>query len=210
MLLMGADQYNMNIEDIKKMAFRKMGSRKEQSAREPGWLYYHGIRTANISLKLNKSLKANVDKFIIYSGAIFHDIGKGEDPHNETGANMIKDLLNKKIEDIKLDRITAIIKYHCQRNLSDQLQIEQKIVQDADLLDHVGIIVPWLAFYWSGTYNETIHQHLAFKKSEENHKYRGGMRKRLNFDVSIRIFDERIEFEDDFLNKFEEIYFSGI
>lgn len=207
---MGADRYNMNIEDIRKMAFQEMGNRKEQSAREPGWLYYHGIRTANISLKLNKFLKANVDKFIIYSGAIFHDIGKGEDPHNETGANMIKNLLNKKIEDIKLDKITSIIKYHCQRNLSDQLRIEEKIVQDADLLDHVGIIVPWLAFYWSGAYNETIHQHLAFKKSEENHKYRTGMRKGLNFDVSIRIFDERIEFEDDFLNKFEEIYFNGI
>ncbi len=207
---MGGDQYNMNIEDIKKIAFQKMGNRKEQSAREPGWLYYHGIRTANISLELDRLLKANVDKFIIYSGAIFHDIGKGEDPHNETGANMIKDLLNKKIEDIKLDKITLIIRYHCQRNLSDQLHIEEKIVQDADLLDHVGIIVPWLAFYWSGTHNETIHQHLAFKKGEENHKYRSGMRKRLNFDVSIRIFDERTGFEDDFLNKFEEIYFNGI
>lgn len=50
----------------------------------------------------------------------------------------------------------------------------------------------------------------GFVTGEENERYRRGMREQLNFDVSIRIFDERVHWEDEYFNSFRQVYFEGI
>ena len=83
-------------------------------------------------------------------------------------------------------------------------------MQDADLIDHVGPIAPWLAFYWSGAHHEAISDHVRFVTGEENEKYRSGMRSLLNFDISIAMFDERVRWEDGFFEAFRGAYFDGV
>ena len=200
----------MNIEKIEQVACDSMGNRKEQHAREPGWLYYHGRRTAKIAMWLCEMLGAKVDRDEIYTGALLHDIGKGSDMHNETGADIVRSLFENLCAPEELDRICDIVIKHNQRRRSSEFSIDVRIVQDADLLDHVGLIGPWLAFYWSGTHNETIHDHIRFTKSEDNVRYGQGMRNALNFDVSRHEFDERVKYQDEFFATFHRVYLEGL
>lgn len=200
----------MDIRRAKEIAEQQMAARKEQSAREPGWLFHHGMRTGKIALRLAQILKANVDKNVLFAGSLFHDIGKGTDPHNLTGSRLATELLAEVCAPEELVQICEIVELHNQRHESKNHPMSARIVQDADLIDHVGLIVPWLAFYWCGAHNETIDDHIGFVCGEQNEKYRKGMRSRLNFDVSIEIFDERVRWEDEFFTTFREVYFEGV
>jgi len=200
----------MDIEKIEQVACDSMAGRKELREREPGWLYYHGRRTAKIAMWLCEELDLNVDRDAVYAGALFHDIGKGSESHNEIGVAITRELLNDLCTSGELDIICDIVRNHNQREHSSSWSVAVRIVQDADLIDHVGPIVPWLAFYWSGTHNETIHDHIRFVRGEENERYRKRMREGLSFDVSRRIFDERVDFEEQFFAQFHRVYMEGI
>ena len=200
----------MDIEKVERVAYDSMANRKEQNAREPGWLYYHGHRTAQIAMWLCETLQAEADRDEVYVGALFHDIGKGSEEHNEAGADMARSLLADLCTPEELSGTCEVIRSHNQRRSPSEFSAGVKIVQDADLIDHVGPVVPWLAFYWSGSHNETIHDHIRFVTSEDNDRYRQGMRNALNFDVSRRLFDERIAYEDKFFATFHRVYFEGL
>lgn len=77
----------MDTKLLQEIAFKKMGKLKAHLQREPGHIYYHGLRVAKLSLNLRKMLFSETTEFddIIYVGALFHDIGKGIEPHEETG-----------------------------------------------------------------------------------------------------------------------------
>jgi uncharacterized protein len=197
-------------KQIEKVARTQMLARKEQNEREPGWLFYHGIRTANIAREICELLNFEINVDVVFAGALFHDIGKGSEPHNLEGAKLTKRLLEKYCTEDESSQVCEIVRLHNQRHDSKNHPPGVRVVQDADLIDHVGPIVPWLAFYWSGTHNETIHDHIRFVTSEKNDKYRKGMRSRLNFDVSVTMFDERVRWEDSFFETFRKVYFEGV
>jgi len=200
----------MNLEQIEEVARMHMLERKAQRAREPGWLFYHGIRTARIAGELCGLLEMQVDKDVVFAGALFHDIGKGSEPHNLRGAELAEELLERYCTRKELDQVCEIVRLHNQRHDSAGHCPVVRVVQDADLIDHVGPIVPWLSFYWSGTHNETIDDHIRYVTGEENARYRQGMRDRLNFDVSVTMFDERVRWEDAFFETFRTVYFEGV
>jgi len=83
-------------------------------------------------------------------------------------------------------------------------------VQDADLIDRVGAIDIWMAFYWSGSQGESIHDHIAWFKGDECRDWRDYMRNHFNFDVSRQMLENRIEESDQFFTKFQRTYFEGI
>ncbi len=199
----------MNREQIKELARMQMLERKEQNAREPGWLFYHGIRTARIAEGLCGILRMKIDSDVIFAGALFHDIGKGSEPHNVKGAELTEKLLENHCTEDQLTQVCEVVRLHNQRHDSKDHRPSVRVVQDADLIDHVGPIVPWLAFYWSGTHNETINDLIRFVTGEKNDRYRKGMRRRLNFEVSVKMFDERIRWEDSFFETFLKVYFEG-
>ena len=91
--------------------------------------------------------------------------------------------------------------FHNQRKKSDSF---------SDLIDHVGLIDVWMAFYWSGHHGESIHNHIAYYEGEEYRRWRTYMRTHLNYDVSKQMFEERIQWEDDLLARFHKMYFDGI
>lgn len=200
----------MDMKRIEEIAYRQMGERKELKSREPGWLYYHGLRTAKIACQLCRAMNVDDDADILYVGALFHDIGKGIEPHNITGAEEVRRLLANKCESDKLDTICQIVELHNQRHDSAKHPLLARIVQDADLVDHVGPISPWLAFYWSGTYSESMQDHVTFASGEECRAYINGMRKHLNFDSARKMFDRRIQWEHEVMSTIREVYFNGL
>ena len=200
----------MDIAEVESVAREHMATRREQPAREPGWLLYHGRRTGKIALQLADALDADVDRDILYAGALFHDIGKGADVHNAVGAALATEFLRDCCTASELASISELIALHNQRGKSAEHPVAVGLVQDADLIDHVGPMVPWLGFYWCGALGETIDDHVRFVTGEQNERYRTGMRENLNFDVSVRLFDARMRWEDNFLETFRRVYFEGV
>ena len=195
---------------MNQIAYENMAHQRPDRNREPGFIFYHGRRTAHIALKLADQIEADVNRKILYIGALFHDIGKGFEPHNEVGALIVRDLLSGICELEELDRICKIVLEHNQRKKPNQYVFETRIVQDADLLDHVGPIGSWLAFYWSAIHEETIDDALRYFHSEENLRYQTRWRNALNFDISVNIFDQRLEFERKFFAELGRVHKEGL
>jgi uncharacterized protein len=200
----------MNIEKVEQVACECMAGRQESKEREPGWLYHHGRRVARIAMRLADELGAAADRNVMYAGALFHDIGKGAEPHNEIGATITRETLKELCTPLELESICDIIRKHNQRQLSDQFCEAVRIVQDADVLDHVGSIGPWLAFYWSGVHNETFDDHVRFIEGEENATIQMRMKAGLNYEVSRHIFEDRLELEKRFFAEVRRVYLEGI
>jgi uncharacterized protein len=194
----------MNIEKINEIAFKTMSRRKSHLQREKGFIYYHGQRVAKMSINLRKDLFPNdllMDE-IIYIGALFHDVTKGIEPHNKTGAHLVKSLLEHECSREDLDKISNIIEHHNARN-NDDLPFYIKIVQDADILDHFGSLEIWLKFMYSAHKEENVFDAIRLWDSEEHKSYLDSSRKALNYDLSKRIFDRKIEFETQFQDRFK-------
>jgi uncharacterized protein len=200
----------MDLTRVKQIAEEALAKRQGHAAREPDWLLHHGRRTARLALWLCDQVQAEVDRDTLYMGALLHDVAKGNEPHNETGAAMTSTLLADHCTQSELAEIRELIRCHSLRGQPDDLSLAAKIVQDADILDHVGAIDVWLAFYWSGAQHETVADHMRFIHGEENARYRGKMRVLLNFAVAQRLYDERIAFEDTFFAQFHRVYQQGL
>ena len=199
----------MDIQKIEKIAQAEMiGIRSD--TREPGWILYHGQRTGKIAVFLDEKLNFGIDSDVLYTAGLFHDIGKGNDSHNEVGANLTRKFLSGILDNTDLDKICDAIFYHNQRENSGTFPDYVKLIQDADLLDHVGLIDVWMAFYWSGHHGESIHDHIAYYQGQECRRWQVYMKSHLNYEVSTQMFEERLQWEDDFLSQFHKIYFDGI
>ena len=199
----------MDIQRIEEITQAEMiGIRSD--TREPGWILYHGQRTGKIAVFLAKKLNCEINRDVLYTAGLFHDIGKGKGSNNEVGSHLTRHLLYGIVTSSELDKICDVILYHNQRKKSDSFSNNVKLVQDADLIDHVGLIDVWMALYWRGHHGESIHDHIAYYKGEECRKWRDYMRSHLNYDASLQIFEQRIQLEDDLLSRFRRIYFEGI
>ncbi len=199
----------MDVQRIDEIAQAEMAGLRSDT-REPGWVLYHGQRTGKLAVLLAGKLKCQVDCDILYTAGLFHDIGKGNDLHNDVGAKLTRNLLSGIVTSSELDKICDVIRYHNQREKTDSFSDYVKLVQDADLIDHVGLIDVWMAFYWSGHHGESIHDHIAYYQGQECRKWRAYMRSHLNYEVSEQMFEERINWEDDLLSRFHKMYFNGI
>ena len=191
-----------------------MSQRKSHPAREKGYIFYHGLRTAKIAMKLFDSLGRpdEVCPDILFCAAIFHDIGKGTAPHNETGASMVSELLKDHCKPEEISDITHIIRQHNKRLNSREDSTALRIHQDADILDHFGTQSQsvWLKFLWSSVHEETPEQALQFYNGQENQEWITGARSVLNFDISRQIFDKRLNFERRFFDLFAHENMDGL
>jgi len=198
----------MDVQKIEGIAREKMAGFRSDT-REPGWILYHGQRTGKIAVAVAKEIDCSVDPDVLYTAGLFHDIGKGHKAHHEVGAEMTRNLLAGVVASAELEEICNAVRLHNQRRKSDSFSDCTKLIQDADLVDHAGLIDVWMAFYWSGHHGESIHDHIAYYKGEECTKSRAYIRTHLNYDVSRRMFEERLRLEDDLLSRFHRVYFNG-
>ena len=77
----------MDVQRIEEIDQAEMAGLRCDS-REPGWILYHGKRAGKLAAMPTEKLNCQVDRNILYNAGLFHDIGKGNDLHNEVGANL--------------------------------------------------------------------------------------------------------------------------
>ena len=186
----------MDIEKLMQIAHEAMVHRKTSEARETGYIFYHGKRTAEIALKLATQLQANVNHELLYIGALFHDIGKGNELHNESGALMVRELLSDFYHKEALNNICEIVLYHNRRLMFNDFSPEIKIVQDADILDRVGPMGVWHIIYKGFASDINIDEFLLLGNGERRTKQLSLLKRELNFSISRFLFDRRTEFEN--------------
>jgi uncharacterized protein len=197
----------LNIEYITKIAYEKMGKSKAQITREKGFIYYHGLRTAKLALTLRKYIFPEITQYddVIFVGALFHDIGKGVEPHEETGQVLVKHILKEYCLEEELGMSSDIVRFHRDRKTHNDYPIWVQLVQDADILEHQGTTEVWLnvaySLYEEQSYDRAIEWWL---KDEKSLAGRIKQRNKLNFDFSKKIWDEKILFVDSFIRRLEE------
>lgn len=195
----------MDLDRIDGIARDVLAMRRDFPFREPGWMLYHGARTGRIAVRLAGLTESDVDRDALYVAGLFHDVAKEEKCHNEAGARRTRQLLAEHVPAATLAVICEGVRLHNQRK-ADGLSDFAKLIQDADSIDHVGLIDVWLSFYWSGFHGETIDDHAAWIDGDERRRYREYMRTHLHFDASRAMFDERLRLADRFFSDFRQEY----
>jgi hypothetical protein len=131
----------------------------------------------------------------------FHDCAKGIEPHAEYGVVVAKKALKDELKDDFLQKVLNVIALHCSRKPdNNDYDIPTKIMQDADLIDHFGIYEIWMNIqYWSHT-NGSIEDMISYYM--ENHlKHTNHHRSLLNYEFSKKVFDDRVDFEKDYIKR---------
>ena len=191
----------MNLEEIRRIASENMSNRRSHLEREPGHVFHHGLRTANLTGEIMSRIERSLGRFdpVLYTGALFHDVGKGFGMHNEIGAEVAKRLLIDVCTPGELERICEIVRFHCIRKHGLELDNGILSVQDADMIDHFGTQEIWLHFLYRAYNHDTQMEAIKFWDSDEFRKRTAKMRGLLNFEVSKALFDDRIDFQERFL-----------
>ncbi|MHB9133383.1 MAG: HD domain-containing protein [Armatimonadota bacterium] len=192
-------------QQITEIARQAMAARKGLLTREVGYLFNHGRRVAALAVKLCDRVDptGEINRDVLYTAGLFHDIGKCIDPHAEVGAELTHNLLQPACTVEERDGIAFIIREHNKRGKPD-LPLAVHLQQDADVLDHFGAQCVWLCFLHNG-YTETGPQAAVdFYLGEENQRYQARMRELLNLDISREIYDQRLAIERSFMQRFSD------
>ena len=190
-------------EELKPIAFQLMGTRKAHLEREKGGIYYHGERVAKTVVALRKIIlpddSSNDETLQI--AALFHDIGKGIEPHAGYGSVLAREALKTYFDETTLENICNLISLHCARSPEDNNYSEYvKLLQDADMLDHFGTVDVWMNF-WYSAYTERDLTKTAFFEDFDWESHCENNRKLLNYEISKRIFDEKVKYTNSFYSR---------
>lgn len=191
----------MDLQLIKQRAFQHLGKRKAHRHREVGFIYYHGARVAKLVINLRKLVlpgDSSKDE-ILQAAAYFHDVAKGIEPHAKYGAVLVQELLQDLCTESELKEISDLIACHAMRK-KRQYNVYEMLLQDADLLDHFGTIDIWMSFCYCAIDDESIEYSIEFYDTEFK-ELADKNRSLLNFEVSEQIFDEKLAFENSFMER---------
>ncbi len=177
----------MDIAAITHIAFQTFG-KKAHRHREVGHTFFHGQRVAKLAVSLRQAIFPDDPSHdeVIYVGALFHDVEKGNEPHNETGARVVQQLLRDHCRAAELSAIAEVVRLHNQRGMADDPFV--KLVQDADMLDHEGTLGLWLLFVVTASIGESVPDAIDFW---QKHRTDDDREPDLNYHLSKQIFRER-------------------
>lgn len=187
----------MDFKRLDTIAQKAMKRRKSHVEREVGAAYFHGLRVANGAVALRRRLTedASMDDLLRAAG-MFHDVAKGIEPHDETGAALTEWLLRDELTEDELRTVCRLIREHDRRRPgTDENTLWEKILQDADILDHYGGQGVWMSCTW---YAYNGQQEMAQLPVFYETDWPGQIEKHralLNFPESKKIFDEKCAFE---------------
>lgn len=193
----------MNFERLNEIAAHLMIDRQSHKERETGSVYFHGQRASKGVLSLRKAVLPGDSSHddILRAAAIFHDVGKGLEPHNVYGALITREALKDEVLPEELEEIARIIEAHCDRKPgTDTHDLWCKLMQDADLLDHFGAQDIWNIVYYSA-YEKTGLDAAVQYFQEHWESFMQEHRGLLNFDLSIAIYDEKMRYERQFAER---------
>lgn len=193
----------MDLQLIKQRAFENLGKRKAHHHRETGFIYYHGARVANLVINLRKLVvpEDSSKDVILQAAAYFHDVAKGIEPHSKYGALLVREMLQDLCTEGEVEQISGLIQCHAARKKRKYNNYEM-LLQDADLLDHFGTIELWMNFNYYAIEDEDMNSSIDYYNTEFKDMALIN-RSLLNFEVSERIFDEKLEFVYDFVKRME-------
>jgi len=193
----------MDLVKIKQVALDEMSEKVHWSGEKSG-KYYHGERVAKLALTLKKYILQDDGKHddIITVAGWFHDIMNGvSDNHALDGADRTKILLAEYCSEHEMQAIYEIIYRHDDRYSNrDEFSIYAKIQQDADHLDHFGIPAIWTQFLYA--HNNRVIVEAIEEMNDWQEELDTKYEHELNFDISKKIFREKVEFYRLFAERF--------
>ncbi len=190
-------------------------SAADESPLEPGYRWYHGVRTAKLACHLATHMRLNIDIDALELGGLLHDIGKagyrGPEPHGPRGAEIIRQETAHLFSPAELELVATIVANHYERPKSKywrhkeppSFPAEVLLVQDADILDHMGANAIWLAFHYGA--GEGFSQAAAIQRffAFDPPWYEESLAS-LNFDISRRELEHRLSFVRSFYRQWEK------
>ncbi|HOX40431.1 MAG TPA: HD domain-containing protein [Candidatus Brocadiia bacterium] len=212
----------MDVGKIIPIAREAMAGRKAHPVRERGFILHHGMRVGRLAVNLLDvihgldgcgmkpagELRAGAtgnpsgysDRDILFIGGLFHDVGKGFGSHADMGAQLVRCLLKDVCAPDEIEQVAFLVRNHNRRDGS--LPLPARTLQDADVLDHVGAQMVWIAFQYSANTESAPEDCVRYYFSEEHVKYLKELRDSLNFDQSREAFDLRRVEEIRFFERF--------
>jgi len=189
----------MNV-DIEKIIKYSRGSLKQEKVSG----FDHAQRVEHWCRYIGEKLNADLSTLQI--AALLHDIGLqkvGLDKHHIESAEMAKAFLREKqVPKEQVESIASIIEHHSM-HAPEATSIEEKILNDADRIDHLGAI---------GIVREIARAILVRKDysgdiADVPRLLRQGItktKKRTYTDIAKKIVDERARFVEEFIERLEK------
>ena len=137
----------MDFERLNAVAEKLMKHRKAHTMREQGSIYDHGQRVAKLVITLRRAVVPGDESMddILRLAGIFHDIGKGIEPHAAFGAPIMRQAVKGIVTEEEAREAARLIESHCDRRPSEPVHdVWVRLIQDADLLDHIGTYNIWM------------------------------------------------------------------
>ncbi|MCI9449027.1 MAG: HD domain-containing protein [Clostridiales bacterium] len=192
----------MKTDEILKIAEERLKNRPSQMFRERGNKFYHGQRVGNLVRYLCEKLKYDGDVDVLVVAAWFHDISNGMieyEKHEKLGAEKTREALQGLCSDCELDFIYNVILVHDHRGM-EGLDMASMILQDADLLDHFGTFRVWQDFQEALRNDRSMTEQAEIMIKECNCDYYSAG-EGLNFDISRKIYNEKVAFIRSFAER---------
>ncbi|MBO4229924.1 MAG: hypothetical protein J5938_06210 [Clostridia bacterium] len=175
--------------------------------KEPEDKYLHGIRVAKLGLHLRDIIYPNQkdilceDTFVVAS--YFHDICNGQDNHETAGADYAVKLLAPYCSKQELSEVHRLIARHDSRVEKNKsiLPEDLKLLQDADILDHIGSYSIWATFSEFAYHHKTPYDYAIQFTDGTFDRFAERFRKKINYPESLAIYEEKISFEIEFAER---------
>lgn len=184
---------------------------------ERGYRYRHGIRVASLALQLADVVAPGIDRDVLEVAAVLHDIGKsdgrGNEGHGNRGAAMVREYAAQWFSGDEIERVCRLIELHYARAGSRWYRGKSRpawekdvmLLQDADLLDHFGCNSVWLYFCRARNKKQDPKACIEeYWQPSHDPEWREEARRSLNFDVSRRELELRLQRSDCFFRRFAE------
>ena len=198
----------MDLQKIKQAAFEEFGEKRSSLYNEVGDKFAHGERVAKLAVRLRQLIFPEDSGYddILTVAAWFHDVRNGIDGtsrklHCEEGAKVVRSLLKGLCTVDELEQICSIISVHDDRKLGNTYSKLVKLHQDADHMDHFATLGIWRFTLISTGHNQTINEAALYVK-ENRAREVAKWSKEYNFELSKRIFADKMKFEDMYFERF--------
>ncbi len=163
--------------------------------------YSHVLTVCRYALKIGKTLKEEVDPFILCAGALLHDIGKTNTVfshiHGLFGGSLAEEFLDGiRVERDTRDAICRVVIRHTPTSMIPPETLEEKAVFDADTLDRLGLMGLLRGFIGKqGAMHKIMKKYIKKRKEDYN---------KLHFRVSKDIGEENNQMMGAFIKIIED------
>ena len=196
-----------HLEEIRDIAEKSFGTKRSHIWKEPGNKYEHGIRTAKLLFHLRDAMGESLGELpadeVLTVAAWFHDICNGQEHHEEAGEQLLPSLIGHLCTEEELAAVCDLVRVHDSRCSSPKKELSDGVLllQDADLLDHLGTYSIWITFCEFCHLHKTPMDYAVQFENGVFDRFVNRHRTLVNFPVSLTVFDEKIQYEKDFASR---------